>query len=208
MPTVDLAFRLMGTRIPVDHGYTLFAAVNRLVPELHDAQDIGLHPIRGRFDGNGCLVLSPASRLVIRVPDDRIREFLKLAGKTLEVDGNRFLVGVPEVRALRPAAVLYARLVTIKGFMEAEAFIEAAKRQLETMGVTIALQLGERRTFRIKDKQVVGFELLATELDAEDSIKLQEIGIGGRRRMGCGVFVMQRRATGSVDTDASDDFKG
>ena len=192
MPTVDLAFRLMGSRIPVDHGYALYAAINRVVPELHDAQDIGVHPIRGRFDGNGCLVLSPTSRLIVRAPDDRIREFLKLAGKTLEVDGNRFQVGVPEVRALRPAAALSARLVTIKGFMATEPFIEAAKRQLETMGVTAALQSGERRTFQIKDKQVVGFELLASELDAEDSIKLQEIGIGGRRRMGCGVFVEVR----------------
>jgi CRISPR-associated protein Cas6 len=183
----------MGTRIPVDHGYAFFAAVNRLVPELHDAQDIGLHPIRGRFDGNGCLMLSAASRLIVRVPDERIREFLKLAGKTLEVDGNRFRVGVPEVRALRPAAALLARLVTIKGFMEVEAFIEAAKRQLETMGVMGVLQLGERRTFRIKDKQVVGFEVLASELGAEGSIRLQEIGIGGRRRMGCGIFVPARR---------------
>lgn len=193
MPAVDLAFKLMGTRIVVDHGYALFAAVNRIIPEMHDAKDIGLHPIRGRFDGTGCLVLSPASRLIVRVLDDRIHEFLKLAGKTLEVDGYRFRVGVPEVWALRPAAALFARLVTIKGFMDAEVFIEAAKRQLETMGVTAALQLGERRTFRIKDKQVVGFELLATELDAENSIKLQEVGIGGRRRMGCGVFVPARR---------------
>lgn len=189
MPTVDLAFKLMGTKIPVDHGYALFSAINRLAPEMHDATDIGLHPIRGQFDGNGCLMLSPVSRLVIRVPDDRIHEFLKLAGKALDVDGHRFRIGVPEVRALRPTVALVARLVTIKGFMEAEEFIEAAQRQLETMGVTAVLQLGERRTFRVKDKQVVGFALLATELDAENSIRLQEIGIGGRRRMGCGVFV-------------------
>jgi hypothetical protein len=50
MPMVDLAFKLMGTRIPVDHGYALYAAINRLVPELHDAKDIGVHPLRGRFD--------------------------------------------------------------------------------------------------------------------------------------------------------------
>lgn len=193
MSTIDLAFRLMGTKIPVDHGYALFAAVNRLVPELHDAKDIGVHPIRGRFDGNGCLLLSPASRLMVRTPDDRIREFLKLAGKTLEVDGHRFRVGVPEVRALRPVAALYARLVTIKGFMEPEQFLDAARRQMETMGTTAKLELGERRTFRVKDKQVVGFEMLATELGAEDSIKLQEVGIGGRRRMGCGLFVPFRR---------------
>ena len=73
--------------------------------------------------------------------------------------------------------------------MEADALIEATKRQLDIMGVMAALQLGERRTFRIKDKQVVGFEMRATRLDAHNSIKLQEFGIGGRRRMGCGVFV-------------------
>jgi len=193
MPMIDLAFKLMGTRIPVDHGYALYAAINRIVPEIHDAKDIGVHPVRGRFDGNGCLLLSPASRLIVRTPDDRIREFLKLAGKTLEVDGHRFRIGVPEVRALRPAAALYARLVTIKGFMEPEQFLDAARRQLEAMGATAKLELGERRTFRVKDKQVVGFEMFATELAAEDSIKLQEVGIGGRRRMGCGVFVPFRR---------------
>jgi hypothetical protein len=42
------------------------------------------------------------------------------------------------VRSLRPAVALSARFVTIKGFMEAEAFLDAAKRQLKTMGVTSA----------------------------------------------------------------------
>ena len=27
------------------------------------------------------------------------------------------------------------------------------------------------------------------DLNEEDSLKLQEVGIGGRRRMGCGIFV-------------------
>jgi hypothetical protein len=30
-------------------------------------------------------------------------------------------------------------------------------------------------------------------LSAEDSLRLQEVGIGGRRHMGCGVFVPFRR---------------
>ena len=208
MPTIDLAFKLMGTRMPVDHGYALYAAISRVVPEIHDAKDIGVHPVRGRFDGNECLLLSPASRLIVRTQDDRIREFLKLAGKMIEVDGHRSRVGVPEVRALRPAAALYARLVTIKGFMEPEQFLDAARRQLEAMGATAKLELGERRTFRVKDKQVVGFEMLAMELEAEDSLKLQEIGIGGRRRMGCGVFVPQRKHEGAIETQARNEING
>ncbi len=192
MPHVDLAFRLMGSKLSVDHGYALYAAINRLIPQLHDAKNIGVHPVRGRYDGAGDLLLMPSSRLIIRLPDGCIRVYLKLAGKSLDVDGYQLRVGVPETRALRAAAILYARLVTIKGFMEPTAFLEAAKRQMQEMGVAATLQAGERRTLRLKDKQVVGFEVIATHLTAEESVRVQEIGIGGRRRMGCGVFVPRR----------------
>ena len=46
-----------------------------------------------------------------------------------------------------------------------------------------------RRIVRVKGKRIVGYAMLATELTAEESIRLQERGLGGRRRMGCGVFV-------------------
>jgi len=98
MPCVDLAFRVTGNAIPVDHGYALYSAISRLVPELHNAREIGIHPIRGRYVGAGKLHLTPASRLVIRLPDDRIRPFLKLGGKGLDVDDHLLRVGVPETR--------------------------------------------------------------------------------------------------------------
>lgn len=193
MPFVDLAFRLMGTKLPVDHGYALYSAISRLIPKIHHAKEVGVHPVRGQYSGEGNLQLMPSSRLIFRLPDDCIRPYLKLAGKILEVDGHKLRVGVPETRLLRPAAALYSRVVTIKGFMEPEAFLEAARRQLQAMGVTVDLRVGERRTFRVKDKQVVGFEVMALDLNAEDSIRLQEVGIGGRRRMGCGILVAMRR---------------
>jgi CRISPR-associated protein Cas6 len=189
MPYVDLAFRLTGNKVPVDHGYALYSAISRLVPEIHEAKNIGVHPIRGTYGGNGELMLRDSSRLVLRMESERIGEFLKLAGKKLELATYGLRVGIPEVRLLRPCVSLYSRIVTIKGFMELEAFMEAARRQLEKMGATGELKLGERRTLGIKDKQVVGFEVSATELNAESSLKLQESGIGGRRHMGCGMFV-------------------
>ncbi len=51
------------------------------------------------------------------------------------------------------------------------------------------LSLGKRRTLRIKDKEVVGYEVLVDCLTAAESIALQEAGLGGRRHMGCGIFV-------------------
>jgi len=189
MPFVDLAFRLTGSKVPVDHGYALYSAISWLVPEIHEAKDIGVHPIRGTYSGNGELMLRDLSRLVVRMESEQIGQFLKLAGKKLEIDSYSFRVGVPEVRLLIPRPALYSRLVTIKGFMEPKEFLEAAKRQLEKIEVQAELQIGERRTFRIKDKQVVGFEVRVADLNAETSLLLQEIGIGGRRHMGCGIFV-------------------
>lgn len=146
MPYVDLAFRLTGSKVPVDHGYTLYSAISRLLPEIHEAKNIGVHPIRGTYSGNGELILRDSSPLVIRLESERIGEFLKLAGKRLDIDTHILRVGVPEVRLLRPRASLYSRLVTIKGFMESGAFLDAAKRQLEKIGVKAEMQVGERRT--------------------------------------------------------------
>jgi len=53
MPFVELAFRLTGSKVPVDHGYALYSAISRFVPEIHAAKDIGVHPIRGIYSGNG-----------------------------------------------------------------------------------------------------------------------------------------------------------
>jgi CRISPR-associated protein Cas6 len=46
-----------------------------------------------------------------------------------------------------------------------------------------------RRVLRIKNKRIVGFPLTIPNLTAEESLLVQERGIGSRRRMGCGLFV-------------------
>jgi len=189
MPYVDLAFRVVGKTIPVDHGYALYSAVSRILPEIHASKETGIHPIRGSYSGDGALFLGPFSRLTLRLPDDEIRAYLKLAGKRLTLDGHVLTVGVPEVRILRTVTGLRARLVTIKGFQEPELFLQAVRRQLEALRITGDVLLGERRTFRVKEKQIVGYEMAVTELTAEESLNLQEAGLGGRRRMGCGLFV-------------------
>lgn len=201
MPYVDLAFRLTGSEIPVDHGYALYAAMSRIVPEVHEALDIGIHPIRGIYVGSGKLLLSDSSRLVVRLSIEDIPFYLKLAGKSLVLDGCRFRVGVSETRALIPAATLYCRIATTKNGGDSVRFDAEISRQAGTLNIRgKVLRVPEgikggsgldasRRIFRVKNKRIVGYSVLATELSAEESIVLQEHGLGGRRRMGCGVFV-------------------
>jgi CRISPR-associated protein Cas6 len=180
---------------------------------------VGIHPINGQYVGSHQLQLSAKSRLRPRVPVECIPQSLALAGKLLDLDGHRLRVGVPTVHALTPAATLVARLVTIKGFKEPEPFLAAARRQLDELGFGQEAELGisriesgpragepRRRILRIKDKKVVGFPLQITGLTAEESLRLQEhdgvrapgdgntfvvppLRLGGRRTMGCGLFV-------------------
>ena len=49
-----------------------------------------------------------------------------------------------------------------------------------------------RKIIHIKGKAIVGYSLIVEGLTAEESILLQEKGLGGRTRIGCGFFLPQR----------------
>lgn len=210
MPVVDMSFRLGGTIIPADHAYFLLSAVARIVPTVHGDPAVGLHPIRGRNSGNRTLALQPDSSLTLRIDSDRIREVLPLSGKTLNLGEHRIRIGVPMTKAIVPDVRLYSRLVVIKGHIEPDPFMAAVQRQLDCLGITsgrpsfieqpeiLAANTGKRtgshslyrrRTVRVRDKEIVGFALIVEHLSPEESLCLQQAGLGGRRRLGCGIFV-------------------
>ena len=200
VPTIDLAFSVRGTTIPIDYGYALFGAISRLVSAVHGDRRVGVHPIRGVHLEPTRLTLVPASRLRLRLPSEEVATYLALAGATLDLDGSRLAVGIPAVESLRPAPSLLARLVTIGHLQEPEPFLATARRQLANLGVAAAPEFlpdphldragrPVRRILRIKGKRIVGFPLLIPNLTAEESLVVQERGLGSRRRMGCGLFV-------------------
>lgn len=192
---VDLFFHVQGKEVPVDHGYTLYSAISRILESgeenkwLHNASNIGLLPIRGHYAGRGQLVLDQNARFGLRLPVDLIPKVLRLAGKRLDVNGEALRIGVSTTSALIPAPVLYAHIVTTKNGEDEARFDAEVQRQLEALAIKGKPTRGPRRIVTIKDKKVVGYSLLVNELTAEESIRLQEHGLGGRRKMGCGVFV-------------------
>ncbi len=192
MAMVDVAFALLGqTPIPADHGYVLYGSLCRVLPELHCGNGFAIHPIRGQQIGNRQLRLTDRSRLMIRVSTDEIGELIPLSGKQINVNGTSLRIGVPQVIPLRPAPALRCRLVTTKNCLDQSRFEEEIRRQLDALNVSSAaiVTVGKRRTLRVKDKEVVGYELIIEGLTAEESLSIQETGLGGRRRMGCGVFM-------------------
>jgi CRISPR-associated protein Cas6 len=188
---IELSFPVRGLApIPADHGYALLGAITQLIPTVHGGNGFALAPIPGRQVGDRKMVLTRTSRLVVRTFADRVGEFLPLAGKQITLAGRPLTLGVPTVQQLEPAPRLRARLVTIKGFFEPDVFAEAVQRQLDKLEITGAeVSVGRQRTIRVKQSEIVGFETTLCKLDDESSLKLLVEGIGGRRHMGCGVFV-------------------
>jgi CRISPR-associated protein Cas6 len=197
-PVVDLYFHIQAKEIAVDHGYALYGAISRILETkgkdedkwLHTADNVGLLSIRGRYAGNGKLLLGQHAQFGLRLPVSLIPKVLRLAGKRLDVNGDVLRVGVSTTSALIPAPVLYAHIVTTKNGEDENRFDAEIQRQLDALNIKGKPAHGPRRIVTIKDKKVVGYSLLVSELTAEESIRLQEYGLGGRRKMGCGVFVV------------------
>jgi len=139
----------------------------------------------------------------LRLPSEEIASCIALAGQTLELDDHRFQVGIPRVEALVPAANLASRLVTFRHALAPSDLEEDVRRELTRLEIsgTPHFVLSSRpafagqplrRVLKVREKRVVGYALRVIGLTAEESIRLQEEGLGGRRRMGCGVFAPWR----------------
>jgi CRISPR-associated protein Cas6 len=195
-PSVVVHFPLQGRQLPADHGYVLYSAITRALPELHGQTWLGIELVSGVPWREGIIALpARGAALRLRVPADHYGQLLPLAGRRLDIAGHHLRLGIPTAHPLQPASSLYARLVTIKKFTESEPFLDAARRQLDALGVTAALELPvddegrvRRRVITIRDRRVVGFSLAAHGLNDQDSLLLQTHGLGGRRSMGCGHF--------------------
>ena len=120
---------------------------------------------------------------------DLVRNLMPLAGRTVDIDGQRLHIGALGIRPLDTADTLHAPRVAVRECGDDDAgFDSEIQRQLERMEISARVSRGKRRVLRIADRPVVTHALRITGLDAEDSIHLQEAGLGDAHKMGCGVL--------------------
>jgi CRISPR-associated protein Cas6 len=131
-----VSFPLRGTQLAADHGFLLYSAISKSSSSLHGIDWLATELISGFPSGRGLIALSERdATLRLRIPAGHYRDGLALAGKRLDIGGHQIRLGLPVARPLEPAPSLYARVVTIKKFTDAEPFIETVKRKLDSFGV-------------------------------------------------------------------------
>ncbi len=182
MPVVDVSFPLLIGAVPRDHGYLLYGAISRAVPELHEAKWLGIHPLSGRPIDDDVLEMGRHARLRLRLPADKIPTVLPLAGATLNLTGRKAAVGAPTIHTLSPAASLDARMVAIKltvaphrgnselgrDTLDVDAFRARYEseigRQLSAIEIRRPFQIRGRRSLTVAGRRVVGYSVRVTNL--------------------------------------------
>lgn len=209
---VDLTFKLRGAPISLDNGYVIYSALSSICRSLHELKSIGIHPIAGIPTRNNLLELTAQSRLKIRIYHQQIPLIYPyLAGQAFHIGQNFYQLDIPDYKPLISSESVYSRLVIIKGFQDSNNFIEAVQRQLDNLGIQGKIELltrqdgtPQRRQLTInkegKQFKVRGFGVKISELNPEDSLILQEQGIGGKRKMMCGIFVPATRSKEEEET--------
>lgn len=195
-PFVELCFPILGKYLPADHGYALFAASVHLIPQIRQHKNLCILTVPGIPDKKGKIIITEQSHLRVRIPIPEIPLIYQLAGKTIRLGIHDIQIGIPQIYMLKPSTKLKSRIVVIKGFKESQSFLSAAQRQLDELEINAQISIprnnqGEfsRKTIKVKKNTIIGFTTEVFGLNDEDSLKLQQKGIGGKRRMGCGYFV-------------------
>jgi CRISPR-associated protein Cas6 len=197
---VDLAYKFSCPTLPLDHAHALSGALLSELPWLADEPHAGVHLIHGAASGNGwyrpedpsteLLHLSRRSRMRLRVPSHRLDDARGLTGKSLNVDGHVIEVGESTVFKLSSLSTLFARYVIASVDRDENEFLEGAAEQLQALDIPCRKMLaGITHTLNFPDDPVFTRSLMVAELEPEQSVRLQQAGLGPGRSFGCGLFL-------------------
>lgn len=189
---IDLLFPLAAGSLRTDYPLPLWRALRSALPWLADEEDVAILPIKGGGLSEGRMILGQRSHLTLRIPQNRVEQARKLAGASLDLGGELHL-GEPHVRALRPTSAQYSPMVVFGRDGEAE-FLAECGRALETIGVSGHMVCGRVQTRLGESGELRGFSLMLHGLSTEHALRLQQRGLGGARKIGCGIFVSHKTA--------------
>lgn len=204
---VDVSFKINCKQIKLDHAWALTNAISELLPWLKDDPELAVHHIYMPQSGNGwvrsdnfddeLVQLSRRTRLKIRVPKNKLDEVLSLSSQTILVDGSPLTFGSAEQYLLSNLTTIVSRHVHIADTDDSEEeFLHQAHQQLQTMGIQVRKMLcGKSHKLKTSDGFIKTRSLMITDITPEESILLQEKGIGLYYNYGCGVFIPQKAIT-------------
>lgn len=204
---IDLSFKVACKQIKMDHAWALGNALSELLDWFQEEPQTAIHHIYIPQSGNGWLRsddfadevihLSRRTRLKIRIPHHRLADLQAISGKTIIFDDNKLTLGQTNIHLLSTLTTLVARHVHIPGTDDnEEAFLSAAQKEINAQGIQVRKMLcGKAHQLKTPHGVIKTRSLMVADISSEESIRLQENGIGLYYSYGCGLFIPQKGIT-------------
>ncbi len=190
---VDVVFPLEGATLARDHAQALQLALCAQWPWLLTDALAGVHAIKLVSGTETQGMLSRRARLLLRVTTQRAAELMALPGLDLNVQGHPLHLGAPHLRELQPHATLYAYKIAADSADEV-ALMAAVTQELAALAIGGERVCGKRQHMLVAGREVDTFSLMLHALAPEQSLRLQQHGVGPHRLLGCGIFVPHKSA--------------
>jgi CRISPR-associated protein Cas6 len=178
---LDVAFAISGETIDAAYAVSLYEALARQLQWLEQEPAAGVFSIRGLTHSADALLIGGRTRVVLRVPAGRVADCQRLRGQCIDLP-QPLRIGAVTARELLPFPVITGS--------EAEAdFLAEVQAELKAVDVDSEVIVGRRGALQIGGRSEVGYSVMLHGLTPEESILMQERGLGRHRKLGCGLFV-------------------
>jgi len=200
---VDLVFNIDCRELPVDHAHLLGEALCNALPLLGEDDRCAIHSIHLAGSQNGWerpdpklgqkLILSRRTKLTLRVPGEHREQIEQtLNGITLDIDGHPLTIGKAKSKTLSKQGTIFARHIALEpGEDEDEnAFLMRIVKDLKSRGIRVKKALcGITQEIDTPEGPLLTRSIMLADLNPEESVQLQQEGLGSHRHLGCGIFI-------------------
>ncbi len=190
---VDVAFAVQCAGLPREHATLLARALCASMPWLGQEALAGIHPIRVVHGLGELALLSQRTRLLLRVPAERVSDLQAFDAAELDLDGHALRLIQPQVRELLPHGTLYAYRVAAASADE-PAFMAGLAKELAALDIAVEPVCGKHQLLGGVGATQHVFSLMLHGLNPGQSLRLQQHGLGPLRLLGCGIFVPHKSA--------------
>ncbi|MBT3196231.1 MAG: type I-MYXAN CRISPR-associated protein Cas6/Cmx6 [Gammaproteobacteria bacterium] len=197
---VDLSFRIQCKALPVDHGWALSQAIQKLLPWLPQEPHAALHQILVAESGNGwhppeegdsLLYPSRRTRLTLRLPQHRLDEAIHaLDQQSLHFNGHSLQLSRPETQRLSKLTTLYTRFALFNKGEDEDQFLSRIRQELASREIyPRKMVCGRKNQIKSASGSALTHSLMLADLTPREALSLQQKGLSEGKDFGCGLFL-------------------
>ena len=199
---IDLVFSIKCKTLPLNHAWALSREILKYLPWIENDPIAGIHQIHVAESNNGWMrpdddeenaLLYPSRRtkMTLRIPSDQLIATEALCGVTLNLDGHALLIGSAKKKIFTNTSVISSRYILGNLNESEDDFLSRAALELKdkTNFKVKKMLCGKTHSIKTPDGILTTRSLMIADLDSETSIKIQQLGLGNKRELGCGLFL-------------------